>query len=78
MKEGGGDAPLLHQVDNRVFCGGKLSTIHITPLQATLMKNFKRIVCLLYAFTKCKRVDILYKTNSRSRKVIRVANLNQI
>jgi hypothetical protein len=78
MKGSSGDAPLLHQVDKGILCGGKFSTMHITPLQATFMKNFKGLTSLFYAFTKGKGVDIIHKTNSTSRKVIRIANSNQI
>ncbi len=52
--------------------------MHITLLQAMFMKYFKHLRNYFYAFTKGKGVDIMHKTNSRSRKVIRIANYNQI
>jgi hypothetical protein len=78
MKWGGGGASLLHLVDKGVFSGGKLSTMHVTPLQTVFMKDFKRFTSLFCAFAKGKGVEIIHKTNSRSRKVRRVADSNQI
>ncbi len=42
------------------------------------MKDFKRFTGLFCAFTKGKVVHIINKTNSRSRKVIRVADFKKV
>ncbi len=52
--------------------------MHITPLQAIFMENFKNLTSLFFAFTKGEGVDIVPRTHSRSRKVIRIANFNLI
>jgi hypothetical protein len=78
MKWGSGGAPRLHQVDTGLLFGGKLSTMHVTPLQTAFMKDFKCLTSLFCAFTIGKRVEIINKTNSRSREIIRVAYFNKV
>jgi hypothetical protein len=78
MKRGGGDASLLHQVNKGVLFGSKLSTMHVTPHQTVFMKYFKRLTILFCAFTIGKGIDIIKKTNSRSKEIIRVANFDKV
>jgi hypothetical protein len=78
MKCGSAGAPLLHQVDKGGFSGGICSTMHITSRQAAVMRNFEHVTSLVYVYTRGKGVDIVNKINTRSRKVIRIANFNQI
>jgi hypothetical protein len=42
------------------------------------MEDFKRFTSLFCAFTKGKGVHIINKTNSRSRKVVGVADFNKV
>jgi hypothetical protein len=65
-------------VNKGILSGGKLSTMHITPLQAAFMKDFKRLKSLFCAFIKGNRIDIVNKTHSRSRKVVRTAGFNKV
>jgi hypothetical protein len=71
-------SPLLHQVDKGVLSGGKLSTVHFTPLQTAFMKDFKCPTSLFCASTIGKGIDIINKTNSRSWEIIGVADFDKV
>jgi hypothetical protein len=60
------------------FLGGKLSTVHVTPPHTAFKKDLKRLTSLFWAFTIGKGIDIINKTNSRSREIIGDADFDKV
>jgi hypothetical protein len=65
-------------VNKDVFVGGKGSTMHVSPCQTATVNLFQNGTGLLSALPKSQNICIINKTNTSSREIRGVADINQI
>jgi hypothetical protein len=68
----------LGEIKKYIFVGGTGITMHVTPCQTASVNFFQNRKSLYSAFPKFQNICIINKTNTSSRKVRRIANVNKI
>ncbi len=68
----------LREVNKDIFVEGKGSTMHVSPCQTAAVNLFQNRTGLLSALPKSQNICVINETNTSSRKVRGVANVNKI